>query len=205
MSAKTAALLSIVLAGSLLAGPASASAYDLLDYPLSFQGAAVAATAKLTTDFRGTLTDEGAIEALLNSATYAADLYGSAGTLTHLDNSNSRWDLSFSGVGATALLDVRDTGMLLSFATVQEFSGALLLLRSLDGLSVLQYRQENNVSDSNLVFFTFNAVHGAIDILPYGSTFLMPAAPIPEPEVLTTLALGLFFMRWATRKRRRPA
>jgi hypothetical protein len=202
MRARFASLLALALAGSLTAAPALAETFDLLSYPFTFHGGAMATTGTLTTGFHGVLGDEASIEAFLNGATYSADLYGTGGLLTHLDNSNSHWDLMLSGTGASASLDVGVGGMLLSFSTPQEFSGARIVLRSLDGLSVLQYAQDNNNSNSNFVDFSYNAVYGAHYALAYGSTIALPIAAIPEPEVLGSLALGLVLMRWTMRKRR---
>jgi hypothetical protein len=204
MTAKLAALISIFLAGSFVGIPASATDYQLFSLPLSYRFGATSATGSLTTDFRGTLTDEAAIETFLNSASYSAVLYAGSEAVTHLDNSNARWDLTFSlGSGLTALLDVRDTGIFLSFTTPTDPTGVNLLLRSFDGLSVLQYRQDNNVRDTTVVDFGFNALYGAGYSLPYGSMITLSVAPVPEPEILSSLALGLFLIGRATRKRRR--
>lgn len=178
------------------------STYDLAAFPFSYMGAHLA-TAKLTTNVSGSFSDELAIENIFNSASYEATLAGPSGVLTQLDNTNSAWDFMFSGA-AVAALTIDPAQMTLSFATPVEYTGAALLLQSTDLRSVLQYRQENNVSDYSFAQFGFNAVSTASWSTDYGTTFIFPAiSPIPEPSEAALLSIGLLatLLRYYSRRR----
>lgn len=176
--------------------------YDLGAFPFSYMGA-TQATATLSTSASGIFTDELAIENILNSASYEATLSGPSGVLTHLDNSNSSWDLMFSGPAA-ATLTITPALMTLSFSTPLEFTGAALILRSNDLRSVLQYRQENNVFDYNFADFRFDAMFGGGWPTSYETTFVFPAAAsVSEPSVAALLSIGLLGTLIGHRSRRR--
>lgn len=181
---------------------AARSTYDLAAFPFSYMGTHLA-TAKLTTNVSGSFSDELAIENIFNSASYEATLSGPSGVLTQLDNTNSAWDLMLSGA-AIAALTIDPTKITLRFATPFEYTGAALLLRSADLRSVLQYRQENNVSDYSFAHFSFNAVSSASWSTDYGTTFIFPAiSPVPEPSEATLLSIGLLatLLRYYSRRR----
>lgn len=206
MNRKHSLLTAIALATQLGLPSANAATYDLVNFPFAYNGDATAITATLTTNHLGTLSDPAAIETFLNATQYSATLFGTNGALRVLDNSNSQWELYFSyGSTPAVTLDVSDTAISLSFSTMAEYTGAALLLRSSDNLSILQYRQENNVSDYNFVGFQFNAVNDAGSPLPYGSTFIMSAIPVDEPTVPAMMAMGLLLVGGLARTRRHSA
>lgn len=162
-------------------------------------------SATLTTDYIGTTSDPTVIQNILDSAQYSASIYDAGGTLRSMDNSNSHWELYLSPDNTpTISFNINNQAITLSFSTPTEYTGAALLLRSSDDLAILQYRQENNVSNYNFVDFGFNAVFSASYQMPYGSTFTLPAvaAPVDEPGIALLLALGLPVTGIARRIRR---
>ncbi|MDD2740590.1 MAG: hypothetical protein PHR94_16805 [Methylomonas lenta] len=179
----------------LFCGSATAQVtYDLTAFPFIYNDVSLA-TANLTTNSIGTFNNPKNIEDIFNNSTYEATLFGPSNTITHIDNSNSKWELQFSLFSdPSATLTIDPLKISLTFSTPSENSGGALLLRSTNNLSVLQYRQENNVSNYNFAGFEFNAVYDAYSPLLYGTTFVMPAIPasVPVPAAIWLMGFGLF-------------
>lgn len=185
----------------LLAWCGSASAntsYNLADF--AFSGATTF-TASVTTNMTGSFTDALEIENILNSSTYSAALLSDAALVSQMDNTNNAiWDLMLNEADS-ATLTIDATRMTLSFSTsATEIGSGVLLLRSSDMRSVLQFRQENNVTDYNFVDYTFDAIVSANAPIAYQSPFVFAAVTsVPEPSAAWLVLSGLS-MIWLRRK-----
>lgn len=185
----------------LFCGTARAATYDLAGYPFTYNEASLF-SGHITTNAVGTFTDPTAIEAIFTTSTFNATLFGSSSVLTSIDNSNSTWALEFDlyNSNPSVTLTIDESMMSLTFYTPAESSYGVLIARSNNGLSQLQYRQENNITDYNSVHFGFNAMHMAAQYPTYGTTFLFPVIAVPEPSSYLLFAFGLLVLAYAQRR-----
>jgi hypothetical protein len=180
----------------LLACSGSVSAttsYNMANF--TFSGANTFA-AKVTTNAIGSFSDPLEIENILNSSTYAATLFSGSDLISHMDNTNAIWDLMLTEADSVTLT-IDSSQMALSFLTAELGSGALLL-KTADMRSILQFRQENNISDYNFVDYAFDAVVSANSDLTYQAPFVFAAVTaVPEPSsaLLVITGLGLVWLR----------
>jgi hypothetical protein len=183
---------------------AGATTYDASSYPFSYMGV-TGASVTITTSATGTFTTSATIAQFLNGTSFNAVLTNANGVLVALDNSNSTWSLDLAGAGASASFNVDAGRMSLSLLTPQEFSGAVLVLKSADGRSVFQMRQENNITDYAFVNFTRDAMFGANANQNYNQAFgfLATTAPVPELPSGMLLIGSLPFIAAAARRRLR--
>jgi len=175
--------------------PASATEFDLGDFPFEFFGA-TSLDATLETSTIGSFTTEAEIEGFLNSAIYTVNLMDGATIVFSLDNSNSVWDLEFGALGggtggATAALTATESGLVLDFSTPEEITSVDLFLRNAATFDVLQYTQANNVSDFNFVAVSNGDLmaEGSATVA-YDSAFIFPATSTPEQDVLVDIKPG---------------
>lgn len=174
---------------------ASATEFDLGDFPFEFFGA-TNSDATLETSTIGVFTTESEIEDFLNSATYSVNLMDGATIVFSLDNSNSVWDLEFGALGggtggATATLTATESEIVLDFSTPQEITGVDLYLRNAATFDVLQYTQANNISDFNFVFVSDgDLMSEGFANVTYDAAFVFPATSIPEQVVLVDIKPG---------------
>lgn len=178
---------------SALSLAANATTFNGANYSFSFMGTNAVDVA-ITTNQVGSFSDGASIAQFFNNASFEATLHSESGVLTSLNNSNSTWSVSFSEFGnPSAALQATSSGLTLMLNASQEFTSARLLLRSNDGLSVLQYAQDNNISDNAYVNFSFNAMFmaNAKQTLGQSFTFGAVAAPVPEPTPQILLGIGL--------------
>ena len=181
-----------------VATPASATLYDLGDFPFSFFGA-TDLDATLETSTTGTFTTESDIEDFLNLASYSVTLKDGATDLFTLDNSNSSWNLQFEAFGggsggATASLTATPSEITLDFSTPNEITRVDLFLRNASTFDVLQYSQANNVTDFNFVFVSNGDLISSGDANTiYDAPFVFPAveAEVPEPSTFALIGAGL--------------
>lgn len=172
---------------------ASATEFDLGDFPFEFIEA-TNVDATLETSTIGVFTTEAEIEDFFNSTIYSVNLMDGATIVFTLDNSNSIWNLEFAALGggtggATATLTATEWEIVLDFSTPQEISSARLFLRNTDPFSVLQYAQENNISDINFVDVYILPPEGWAEVT-YDAAFVFPATSIPEQVVLVDIKPG---------------
>lgn len=187
----------------LLAWCGSASAntsYNLADF--AFSGA-TAFTASVTTNITGHFSDALEIESILNSSTYSAALLSDATLVSQMDNTNAVWDLMLTEADS-ATLTIDATRMVLSFSTsATDIGSGALLLRSLDMRSVLQFRQENNVTDYNFADYTFDAVVSANLPIAYQTPFVFAAVTsVPEPSSFALMMMGFAILAAGLRLKR---
>lgn len=184
----------------LLAWCGSASAntsYNLADFAFS---SATAFTASVTTNITGSFSDALEIESILNSSIYSAALLSDTTLVSQMDNTNAVWDLMLTEADSVTLT-IDATRMVLSFSTsATDIGSGALLLRSSDMRSVLQFRQENNVTDYNFVDYTFDAIVSANAPIAYQSPFVFAAVTsVPEPSAAWLVLSGLSVI-WLRRK-----
>lgn len=163
------------------------TSYNLANF--TFSGVNTFA-AIVTTNTIGSFSDPLEIESILNSSTYAATLFSGSDLISHMDNTNAVWDLMLTEADSVTLT-IDSSQMVLSFLTAELGSGALLL-KAADMRSVLQFRQENNISDYNFVDYAFDAVVSANSHLTYQAPFVFAAVTaVPEPDAYCMLITGL--------------
>jgi len=190
----------VTLAGAACA--AGATTYDASSYQFTYMGGVTGASVQVTSSVTGTFDTSAEILDFLNGTSFIALLKNNSGTLVTLDNSNAIWSLSFSGTGASAILDADGGRLKLGLFTPQEYSGAALMLRSLDGRSVFQMRQENNVTDYAFVQFGSNAMLTASAAQHYNEAFALWAAPVPEAPSALLFAVSLPLLGVLVRRKR---
>lgn len=173
------------------------TSYNLADF--AFSGA-TAFSASVTTNITGSFSDALEIESILNSAAYSAALFSDATLVSQMDNTNAVWDLMLNEADS-ATLTIDAISMVLSFSTsATDIGSGVLLLRSSDMRSVLQFRQENNVTDYNFAHYSFDAVVSAYAPLAYQTPFVFAAVTtVPEPSSVCLVLSGLSVL-WLRRK-----
>lgn len=189
---------SFVMGMLIWSGSASANtSYNFADFTLSSSNTF---SAIVTTNINGSFSDALEIQNILNSSRYTAALFSHTELVSHMDNSNAMWELSLTEADRV-MLTIDSSQMKLSFFTGDsEIGSGALLLRSSDMRSVLQFRQENNVTDYNFVDYTFDAVVTANTYLPYHTPFAFPVVTaIPEPVSAWLVLAGLNLI-WLRRK-----
>ncbi len=192
-----------VFAGA--AGAAGATTYDASSYPFSYRGV-TGASIQVTSSVVGTFNTSAEILQFLNGTSFSAVLTNASGALVTLDNSNATWSLSYTGTGTSAVLDADGGRLKLGLFTPDEYSGVALMLKSADGRSVFQMRQENNVTDYAFVNFSYDAMFTASAVQSYSDAFGLwatAAAPVPEVSSSLLFAVSLPLVGLVGRRRRR--
>ncbi|WP_025869550.1 PEP-CTERM sorting domain-containing protein [Methylobacillus glycogenes] len=196
---KTLAASLVMAACSIAATSASAQTYFLDASQFNYMSADKI-QGYIKTDKVGTFTTKEAVEEVLQQTSFGFKIMDGASVLSELTVLNSAWELDLRSIMGVSLV-ISDSEFSLSFVTPQEFSSARLLLISDDGSTRLQFSQVNNISDYSIIHMSYNASHSASTNLPFGSTFVLSAALVPEPSSYVMLGLGLAFLGMTARRR----
>ena len=173
------------------------TSYNLTEFPFSYY-AATKVEGIIQTNARGTFTQPNDIQNILNSSIFEVKMYDELNIVSTLSNANASWIVDLSTYGSPSIqLTIDENQISLSFHTPTEYSEGALLLKSGGHSqlpSTLQYRQTNNVSNSNAARFDFDAVRTAHYQTTYGKSFIFSASPVPEPTNFAFFLAGVFVL-----------